>query len=265
MVEADALLQAIRRVRPGLVPLPGRRSQPGYVVLQPQQAVGGDGRGGERACAGAGPGDLTLSAAQQADDLDHGAGRGIAVRGPQDEGDDRAAEPGRVQNPPRRLDQGPGASGPHRPPVHLITQPGVPGQQPVRHPEGPQFPGRPGGGRQRKQVIAQAPGIGEVVVGPLLHPGRYPVGHGRCDGEQRNHDQRRPDQGKQDGCPGELDGRADHPQRLRRRGRQGPAALAQRVDLGQVIRSLEELQERRVAGQAADMQPEAACNVNISA
>jgi hypothetical protein len=248
VIEADAVRQFGRRG------LPGVGGQAGHVVLEPDQPVRRGGRGGERAGAGAGPGHLALGAAKQADDLDHGARGGVAVRGSQHEGDDRDAESGGVQDPSRGFGERGDVSRAQRLRVDLIAEPDVPGEQPVRHPEGPQLPGRRRGGSQREQVAEQAPAIGQVVIGALFHLGRPPVGHGRRDGEQRHHDQWRPDQGEQHGCPHELDAGADHSQRLGGRAGQGPAAFSQPVDLGQVVGPLEVLKEGRVAGEAADPQ-----------
>ena len=251
VLQADAVGQFDGR---GLARLPPETC---HVVLEPQQPVGRGGCGRERPGAGAGPGHLPLGPAQQADHLDHGAGRGVAVRGPQDQGHDSGTEARRVQDPPGRLPHRGHVRGPQRLPVNLVAEPDVPGQQPVGHPEGTQLPGR---GRRRgqcEQVVEQTPAIGQVVIGALLHLGRLPVGHGRRDGQQRDHHERRPDQGEQHGRAHELDCRAQHAQGLGRRARQGPAALPERLELFQVVGPLEVLQVRRLAGQIADPQAEA--------
>ncbi len=252
VIKADAVGQGgghgLARIEP----------QARHVVFQPEQAVGGGRRGGERASAGAGPGYLPLGAPQQADHLNHGAGGGLAVRGAQDQGRDRGAEAGRVQDPPGRFPRRGDVRGAQRLAVDLVAEPFVPGQQPVGHPEGAQLPGRGGRRGQREQVIEQPPPVGQVVIGALLHPRRLPVRHGGRDGEERHHDQGRPDQGEQHGRADELDSRADQAQGLGGRAGQGPAAFAQRVDLGQVVGPLEVLQERGLAGQVADPQAEAA-------
>jgi len=119
------------------------------------------------------------------------------MRGPQDQRDDRGAEACRVHDPPGRLPHCGDVRGPQRPGVDLVAEPDVPGEHPLGRAERTQFAGRRGGRCQREQVAEQPPAVGQVVVGALLHPGRLPVGHGRRDGKQRNHDQRRPDQSEQ--------------------------------------------------------------------
>jgi hypothetical protein len=177
--------------------------------------------------------------------------------GPQDQDQDRGGKAGRVQDPPGCFPQRGGMRGVQRLAVDLVTEPDVPGQQPVGHLEGAQLPGRGGRRGQREQILAQPPPVGQVVAGPLFYPRCLPVGPGGRDGEQRDHDQRRPEQGEQNGRADERDAREDHAQGLGRRTRQRPAALAQRLDLGQVLGPLEVLKERRRTGQGAEPQAEA--------